>query len=155
MTDLKEYLSYNPNTGLFIWLKGKNKGKPAGSYSGLYVRINLCGKLQYAHRLAVAYMTGEMPETSIDHKNRDTKDNRYCNLRIAGYPNNGANSKRPSNNTSGFKGVYFCKYTGKYRARIYRNNRKYELGRFETAQEAANARADAATHLHKEFARVG
>jgi len=84
---LKRALSYNPETGIFIWLERSREhfptdriwkiwstlysGKLAGSkdkFSG-YLTIWVDGKLYFAHRLAFLYMTGEFPPKQTDHKN--------------------------------------------------------------------------------------
>jgi hypothetical protein len=87
----------------------------------------------------------------VDHKNRDTLDNRRSNLRIATASQNIANQKKPRHNKSGFKGVYWrC---GKWRAQIKKDRRRFDLGGFDSAVEAHNAYIKAATELHGEFAR--
>ena len=45
----------------------------------------------------------------VDHINHNKLDNRKCNLRIATKSQNQANARIQSNNTSGFKGVYWHK----------------------------------------------
>ena len=49
--------------------------------------------------------------------------------------------KLPSDNTTGYKGVYFQK--GKYIAKIVFQQKQYHLGRYDTVEEAAQARKEA------------
>lgn len=84
---LKELLSYDPATGVFIWKvtrNGKMKvGLPAGSIDREdgYVEICLDRRDYKAHRLAWLYVTGAWPVYGIDHIDRDKTNNRFINLR--------------------------------------------------------------------------
>lgn len=90
----------------------------------------------------------------VDHANRNlTLDNRKVNLRVANRSQNGFNSKKPKNNTSGFKGVHFNKLIGKWQAQITVNYKHKHLGLFSTPELAHKAYCKAADELHGEFAR--
>lgn len=88
-------------------------------------------------------------EELIDHIDRDKSNNRLENLRIATNSQNRANSfvnkgkKLP-------KGVKFWK--GIYRADITSNNKRYYLGQYATAEEAAIVYDAKARELFGEFA---
>jgi hypothetical protein len=75
----------------------------------------------------------------IDHINRNTLDNRRCNLRFATLSENQMNSGIQKNNTTGYKGVSYCKRDKAFRASISFKGEKYDLGRFDTTKEAAIA----------------
>ncbi|MGP9790679.1 hypothetical protein [Roseinatronobacter sp. NSM] len=64
------------------------------------------------------------------------------------------NSPKSKNNTSGLKGAYFRKDTGKWFSAIMVNRKSYRLGQYETAEEAHDAYRKAAIRLHGEFARA-
>jgi hypothetical protein len=106
-------------------------------------------KLLYMHRLIL----NAQKEEVVDHINHDTLDNRRSNIRICTQRQNMQNSVRPSNNTSGFKGVFFDKKYG-WRVQIRVDGRKKEIGHFQTAELAAQAYDEAARKYHGEFARL-
>lgn len=99
-------------------------------------------------------MTGEWPDKRMDHRDLDRSNNRWSNLRLASNTENGANRAKGKNNTSGHKGVSWCKNRQKWQAGIKINYRRKALGRFDTKEEAAAAYAVAAQELFGEFARV-
>jgi hypothetical protein len=87
----------------------------------------------------------------IDHINRNGLDNRRSNLRLATIAQNAWNSRiRP--NRSGYKGVWFAKDKGKFRAAIWHNNKRIYLGYFDSPRQAALAYDTAAKKYHKDFA---
>lgn len=110
---------------------------------------------EYLHRLVLSRMLGRdlLPTEDVDHTNMNPLDNRRENLRLATRSQNLANTKTRSNNTSGFKGVYFDKTKQKWRAIITVNKEIKRLGRFDTPEEAHAAYCEAAKHYYGEFAR--
>ncbi len=98
--------------------------------------------------------TGNWPG-NLDHKNRNSLDDRIENLRPANQSQNMANSRLSSNNTSGFKGVRWTKKTKKWQAVIKVNYRNIYLGQFEDPAEAHAAYLDAAKRYFGDFACGG
>ncbi|MCH7649282.1 MAG: HNH endonuclease [Thaumarchaeota archaeon] len=103
---------------------------------------------QYLH-IIIARQAGLDISDQIDHKDGNIYNNLISNLRPTTHAQNQMNSKIPSNNTSGHKGVDYDKNVQKYRARL---DGKF-LGLFDTAKEASAVRWEAAKKLHKDFAR--
>jgi len=88
----------------------------------------------------------------VDHRSRDSLDNRKANLRPATRGQNVQNQGLPTANTTGFKGVCFAKRRGDYAAYIDAGGARKHLGYFATIEQAAAARNAAAERLHGEFA---
>lgn len=88
----------------------------------------------------------------VDHINGDPLDNRRANLRLCSHAENMKNRKPNRNATNQFKGVESV--SGKWRAVIKADGKRYHTGRFATQMEAARAYDDLARTLHGEFARL-
>lgn len=76
---------------------------------------------------------------STDHINRNPLDNRRSNLRITTQSQNVFNAKLRSDNTSGHKGVSYCKNDSVWRVTVGQK----ELRRCKTLEEAILARKQA------------
>jgi hypothetical protein len=149
---LKELLSYDPETGIFINLKSRGTAK-IGSVAGCknrgYVCIRINSKSYLAHRLAWLYVHGNFPEKYLDHMNEIRDDNRIINLRLATNQENQHNrSSANSDSASGYLGVGWHKQYGKWMTRIQLNGRRKHLGFFNTAEEASEAYLAAKRDLH-------
>jgi hypothetical protein len=159
---LREVLDYNPETGDFVWkvtrtskrMKGLVAGdtKPDGRH-----RIGVDGVRYKAHRLAWLYVHGTWPSGMIDHIDGNPSNNAIANLRDCTMSQNQANKKRRSDNTSGYKGVYFSNYPKHrhkpWRARITVQGRKIVTCGFPTAEEAHEKYKQLAREHFGEFAR--
>jgi hypothetical protein len=100
------------------------------------------------HRLILDVMKG----TFVDHKDRNGLNNRKYNLRPATKGQNVRNCKRPDDNTSGYKGVGFHGYSGRWRAYIGLNGKQKSLGYYDSPEEASDAYDTAAIRYFGEFA---
>lgn len=76
-----------------------------------------------------------------DHINRDRLDNRRANLRNVSGSVNTMNQGLSPRNTSGHRGVTWDKARGKWQSKTKHLGRWVYLGRFDTAEQAAEARA--------------
>jgi hypothetical protein len=81
----------------------------------------------------------------VDHEDRDGLNNQRYNLRVATHAQNGRNRRPHTNKTSGYKGVYWQKASGRWIVQI-------QLGSYDTAEEAARMYDEAARRYHGEFA---
>ena len=170
---LRECFLYDPATGKFEWLRRpenhfatpeaaqswnvRQAGSPAFRgrdkdgrhrcdvrYEGRQYRI-------LASRAALKIMTNEEPEI-VDHRNRDTGDDRFENLRAATSSQNNAN-RRGRSKTGLPKGVSFDK--GRFQAIGGYKGVRYYLGSFRTPEEAHEAYCVWARQLHGEFFNAG
>lgn len=143
--DFSKYYDYND--GLLI----SKKTHDVAGYNrpDYYVVVNLLGHNYLAHRVIWQMFNGEIPEGMvIDHIDGNPGNNRLSNLRLATISQNLYNKKEHIH--SGLpRGVTFTK--GKYQAQISINGKNKYLGRFTTADEAADAYNAIANELHKEF----
>jgi hypothetical protein len=150
---LKKLLRYDASSGVFYWEKTISNRAVAGSVAGYidghgYIAIGIGRKLHRAHRLAWLYVFGTFPKADIDHINKDRKDNRIENLRLATRAQNLQNCFKKSNNTSGVTGVSWNKRTQKWEAHITSNYKKVFLGLFDSIEDATNARLSAKKKYH-------
>lgn len=159
---LKSVLNYNPNTGIFIWIKTNRRGfvgKIAGSKrKDGYLQIKIGDTVYLSHRLAFLYSHGYMSKL-IDHIDGNKTNNVISNLRVATKSQNNANKKlEPNRNTSGFKGVSLNKATSHlknpWRAYIMKNKKRIHIGMFSNPIEAAQAYDAKALELFGEFAKL-
>lgn len=140
--ELRAALSYDPETGIFIWIKSPRRGKKAGHLrSDGYTDIRLKDALFRAHRLAWLYMTGDWPATEwIDHIDRDPGNNRWVNLREATRSQNHQNQKVRKDSKIGLRGVERHCQSGGFVAKLVVNGKKIHLGLYRTKEEAFAAR---------------
>jgi hypothetical protein len=82
---------------------------------------------------------GEALPKQADHLNRDSLDNRWCNLAASSAKENMKNKSMFSNNTSGVTGVSWNKTAGKWQARVRLGGKQKYLGYFTDLGEAAEA----------------
>ena len=151
---LRELLDYNPRTGVFTWRDNQigpiKAGMRAGTIDKLgYCYIKIAQKSYPASGLAFLWMDGQRPR-EVDHINRNPRDNRWKNLRIATRSQQMGNSR---GRTILPKGVH--KLTnGRFRAGLHINDRFIYLGNFSTPEEASAAYMKAAQKYFGEFARA-
>jgi HNH endonuclease len=167
---LRQLLDYDPTSGEFRWLprpremfpteqaqlawNGRYAKRSAGGFKKHgYLYIAVARHKYLAHRLAWLIHHGEPVPDGIDHSDGNSWNNSIGNLRAATQSQNCANAQRASHNRTGVKGVGLMK-NGKFRARIWFQDRDIHVGEFFTLEEAAKARQDAATRLHGTFARL-
>ena len=161
-SQIEPLLTYDPLSGEFHWKRSRG-GRKAGSRAGhlqtfkesgkKYWVIRIHNQLILASRLAWAFMKGEWAK-EVDHKDGDSTNDIFSNLRSATHSQNMSNTHRRRDNKSGYKGVSWDEINKKWVVRIRVPNGRYEnLGRFSNAAEGHQAYCARATELYGEFAR--
>jgi HNH endonuclease/AP2 domain len=151
---LKEVLHYDPATGDFTRLTGRFAGtlvRKRNQDGRIQVKID--GRYYLTARLVFLWKTGRLPKKLVDHRDVDPTNDRWENLRHATNAQNCRNTRRYSNNTTGFKGVSFHKRDRKFQANIRKDGRLRFLGSFATGELAHEAYKKAAKKLFGAFAR--
>lgn len=135
----------------------RDSGKDAGNFSrsgdgNPRYMVKICQKKYPAHRVVFALANGKDPfPLEVDHIDRNSINNNPSNLRVANRSENARNKFTQSNNTSGLRGVTWCKRTGKWMAQIGHHKKCVFLGRFNDIKDAKKARLEAEKELHQEF----
>jgi hypothetical protein len=116
----------------------------------LYAQRRTGGKTIRMHQFIMNPPKGMV----VDHIDGNGLNNRRSNLRICTRPENTRNRRVNPNTSTGFKGVWRDKKTGKCWAQIYFEGKPIRLGSFATAVEAARAYDRKAIELFGQFARL-
>lgn len=117
--------------------------------SGIKITIKLHRLINGATIIKDGYVFNNA--LSVDHKNRNTLDNRRENLRFCTKSQNAMNSKKRVGNTSGHKGVSWEKNRQKWKAYLNLQGKQIHLGYFDSKQEAVIARLKGAQEIFGEF----
>jgi len=162
----QEYLQslFDYKDGELYWKKIKVKNQvQVGDIAGFittnnYKNVRLNGKKIPVHHIIFIMHYGYLPK-KIDHKDNNRLNNRIENLRIATTENNNQNAIRRKDNTTGVKGVNFCKRDKRFIARIQANEANFTVKNFDAiAREAVVrilGRPDFAQRLVDEYTREG
>jgi hypothetical protein len=142
---LKELLHYDPETGVFTWIKPAARRTAKGAIAGhrnddWYSQIGIEGNVYLSHRLAWLYVYGYFPENCLDHIDRNPSNNKISNLREISQQCNLRNTGNPKNNKSGVKGVYFSTISGKWIAQVKVIGSVKRLGYYISFENAVCAR---------------
>lgn len=119
-------------------------------------RVNGKRTHEIMHRVILSRML-ERPllrSEFVDHEHGNPLLNIRSELRLASPSQNRMNTGKPSNNTSGFKGVSWSSQRSKWRAGIKHEGKSRTLGYFDTPEEAHEAYKTAAAVLFGEFMRI-
>lgn len=154
--ELKEYLSYDSETGNFTWIKTNSnraiKGKIAGTFDkDKYVNIAFNKKRYKAHRLAWFYVYNIWPKNHIDHEDGNPSNNKLSNLRDATQAENCQNIKKANiDSKTGVLGVTIKKGRIKnpYKAQIRFKSKNLNLGHYPTIELAHIAYLNKKREIH-------
>lgn len=137
----------------------RHNGTVAGSKNSegyRYIGFKESGKRRNVrvHHIIWYLCEGEWPGQQIDHIDRNPRNNRIDNLRLATNAQNIYNITAHNDNQLGEKGICWVPSRKRYQVQISIGGRNTMIGRYQTLDEARCAR-DAAYHQHHgEFARV-
>ena len=170
---LRECFDYDPSTGALTWrIRPQSHFKLAGAWKAWNkrtagkradylhisrktgqrtIRCTLDYRVVFAHRVIWKLMTGE-DAAEIDHRDIDSTNNRFKNLRSATRQQNTHNIRTRSRYG---KGVYLRvhKHCVSYGAAITVNQKMIHLGSYRTPAEANEAYRLAALKYYGEYAR--
>lgn len=152
----------------FRYEDGKVLVKKSGKWKGLVdteagtvrpdgrVVIQIKTKRLFAHQVVWLLFNDNLPDTSVDHKDRDRTNNRIDNLRPATTAEQQGNKALQRNNSSGYRGVSRAANhkTKPWLASIKEDGRRKHLGYFSTPEDAARAYDAAAIEKFGAFASV-
>ena len=165
-------LDYDPQTGALVWRSrdpsmfegafaerqcatwnSRFAGKRAGSL-GLNNRWSLGFNKRRVSATRVIWLlvTGTWPEKEVDHKNTDSSDDSWVNLRLATKSQNSSNQGAKHGGV-GLKGVYARK-RGRFVAQIKVKGVHIHLGVFNCPAAAHFAYVIASAKYHGEFGRA-
>lgn len=120
-----------------------------------YVYLRIMNENWLAHRVIYKMVTGNEPINEVDHRDTDSLNNRWSNLREATEHENNRNTTKKRDTFFPLKGVVKSVTDGKYQSRVYINGRQIWLGTFDSMEAAHDAYCDAAKMYHGEFFRAG
>lgn len=158
---LQEFFMYKPRSGELLCKKWRPGGMKLGGEAGWidfsgYRCVSFFNERYYIHRLIYRMVTGDDPGMDeIDHKNLVRSDNRWTNLRRSTCQQNMWNHAKRKNNTSGFKGVSWCKMMQCWRAYVTKNYRQHRVGYFHNPEDAAEAVRLYRKKMHEQFTNNG
>jgi hypothetical protein len=130
----------------FHWWRGGNRKQYA-------YQSNSIGNRRYRHK-AMHRMIMGYPDSFIDHRDGNGFDNRKENLRLCTQRQNTWNKSVQHNSKTGFRGVFFQKELGKFRALIRIDGKQKHIGCFSNAIDAAIAWNNQALKSWGEYARL-
>lgn len=153
-TRLRTLVHYDPNTGIFIWLKKTNRriknGAEAGWMADGYRHIAIDGHNQKAHRLAWLYVHGVWPSQDVDHIDGNRSNNAIANLRDVSRAVNIQNQRiAKPRNQSGYLGVAPTGTPGRWSAQVHVAGKKHHLGCYGSPEEAHAAYVAGKRRLHE------
>ena len=134
---------FYPLISSYKWQPKRDKNKV---YARRTLKINGQSYTLLMHHVVLPHIK----DRCVDHINGNGLDNRICNLRLVTLSQNHANriSKKE------FKGVRHRKDCNRWEAYITCRKRRYHIGLFVTAIDAAKAYNKMAEKLNGDFARL-
>lgn len=145
---LWDLFDYDPFTGFLIHRTTRSRAKIdeiAGKHSSTqYIQLGINGITYAAHRVVYKWVTGKDPEGILEHKDDNGRNNRFWNLLDSDVHNNNVTRSLIKNGSLGQKDS-----NGAWRARICIEGKVFNLGSFQTKEEAHEAHMSAMASLNK------
>lgn len=115
-----------------------------------YGRFSPAGRPDYAHRISYEMAYGGIPEgMQVDHECHNRACVNPSHIRLTTSKQNNENHSGPhANSTSGVRGVYKCKRTGRWQAVVVHDGRAHYAGKFDSTEEAEAAVIAKRNELH-------
>lgn len=114
-----------------------------------YEYVFFQGRNITTQRLVWAYHFGDPGDMDVDHIDQNRLNNRIENLRLVTRSENMQNTTAAqSNSSSGIKGIFYDRSRRKWAASLNVGGAKVFFQRFNTKQEAMEARAEAVRKYH-------
>lgn len=145
--DIRDWVSYNPDSGLVKWIKSPNNNAKVGDEAGGidgggYIAFHLHGRRWPAHRAAWVISQGSNVPAGfeIDHIYGNKQNNKLDNLRLVTRSENSQNRKvARKDSKTGLLGVTKHKRSGLFNAYIRLDGKSKSLGYFKDPQKAYEA----------------
>jgi hypothetical protein len=151
---LTHLMECNPFWGVLFWKNPQTNrvrvGEQVGSLMrGGYRQTSIDGERYLIHRLIWFYVHKEWPNGFLDHINQNKRDNSIQNLRVVTNSENMHNRGATVKSTTGQKGIYIHKPSGRYRVMVKHNYKMHHGGYYHTIEAALTARDWLAAQLEQ------
>lgn len=154
--EIRNYLTYDPESGDFTWLVPLPNGVQAGDKAGTlnangYWYVTFKGRRYIAHRLAWWFVHNHWPDKQLDHIDECKVNNAIINLRECEQYQNQHNRSLQKNNSTGIKNV--SKLGDKFKICMNYNGKQVVQVVVDNLELAELVAIEARDKYHKEFAR--
>lgn len=155
LKEARRIYAYDSEIGGLVWIAHSNPAHPGRAKIGSrvggddghgYLMCKLLGSSFKVHQVVWLMHKGQFPGSPIDHRDRNRRNNRIENLRLASDQQNMVNTKKSLRPYCGVS-----KAPTGFNARIQVGGKKIYLGFFTSADEAASAYRAACKQIHGEF----
>jgi hypothetical protein len=150
LEEVRERFVYDPDTGVIARRNPRGRRRINPPPAGKHQQVSIRRQAWSAHIIIWFMMTGQWPDKTVDHRDRDRTNNRWSNLRLATKFQQQGNRGVSRHSRSGVKGVSLRR--NKWVASITMKGRCVRLGRFNSIDEAERAYKAAADKYFGEFA---